>query len=55
MVYLGVGDNAQALNWLEKGFSERSTAMVWLKVDPVYDPLRSEPRFHALLTKVGFE
>lgn len=55
IAYLGLGDNEQALKWLEKGFSDRSTAMVWLKVDPAYDPLRSEPRFHALLTKVGFE
>src|SRR5262249_51829689 len=55
IAYLGMGDNEQALKWLEKGFSERSTAMVWLKVDPAYDPLRSEPRFHDLLTKVGFE
>jgi TolB-like protein/DNA-binding winged helix-turn-helix (wHTH) protein/Tfp pilus assembly protein PilF len=55
IAYLGVGDNEQALKWFEKGFAERSTALVWLKVDPAYDPLRSEPRFHALLTKVGFE
>lgn len=51
---LGVGDNDQALLWCEKAVSERSTLMVWLKVDPAYDPLRSDPRFHALLTKVGF-
>ena len=55
MANLGVGDNEQALKWFEKGFSERSTALVWLKVDPVYDPLRSEPRFHELLTRVGFQ
>jgi len=55
IAYLGVGDTDQALKWFEKGFSERSTALVWLKVDPVYDPLRSEPRFHELLTRVGFE
>ena len=51
---LGVGDNEQALKWFEKGFSERSTALVWLKVDPVYDPLRSDPRFESLLQRVGF-
>lgn len=55
IAYLGVGDHEQALKWFEKGFAERSTALVWLKVDPVYDPLRSEPRFHELLTRVGFE
>jgi len=51
---LGLGDHEQALKWFEKGFSERSTALVWLKVDPVYDPLRSEPRFASLLQRVGF-
>lgn len=55
MAYVGMGDKEQALSWLEKGFSERSTALVWLKVDPAYDPLRSEPRFQALLSKLGFE
>ena len=55
IAYFGVGDTDQALKWFEKGFSERSTALVWLKVDPVYDPLRSDPRFHELLTRVGFE
>jgi TolB-like protein/DNA-binding winged helix-turn-helix (wHTH) protein/Tfp pilus assembly protein PilF len=55
VAYLGVGNNKESLKWLEKGFSERSTAMVWLKVDPAYDPLRSEPRFQALLRNVGFE
>jgi TolB-like protein/Tfp pilus assembly protein PilF len=55
VAHLGVGDNEQALKWCEKGLSERSTGLVWLRVDPVYDPLRSDPRFHALLAKVGLE
>jgi tetratricopeptide (TPR) repeat protein len=55
MANLGMGDKEQALRWLEEGFSERSTALVWLKVDPAYDPLRSEPRFQALLSKLGLE
>jgi hypothetical protein len=52
---LGTGDNEQALKWCEKGLSERTTAMVWLRVDPVYDPLRSDARFQALLAKVGLD
>lgn len=55
MAYLGTGNNQRALDWLEKALAERSTAMVWLKVDPAYDPLRSDPRFQTLLRKVGFE
>ena len=55
VAYLGIGDNEQALKWCEKVLSERSTALVWLRVDPVYDPLRSDPRFHALVAKIGLE
>jgi TolB-like protein/DNA-binding winged helix-turn-helix (wHTH) protein/Tfp pilus assembly protein PilF len=55
IAHLGMGEKEQALNWIEKGLSERSAAMAWLKVDPVYDPLRSEPRFRALLRQIGFE
>jgi Tfp pilus assembly protein PilF len=53
--YLGAGDHEQALNWGERALAERSTALVWLKVDPAYDPLRSDARFHQLSAKVGFE
>ena len=55
LAYLGLGDTEQARQWCEKAVSERSTLMVWLKVDPAYDPLRSDPRFHALLAKVGIQ
>ncbi|HWR15709.1 MAG TPA: winged helix-turn-helix domain-containing protein [Terriglobales bacterium] len=52
---LGVGDYEQALKWCEQGLSERATVIPWLRVDPLYDPLRSDPRFHALLAKAGLE
>lgn len=55
LAYLGLGDKEQALHWCEKAVAERSTLMVWLKVDPAYDPLRSDPRFQALLKKVGIQ
>jgi len=55
VAYLGVGDNEQALKWCEQGLSERSTAMIWFRVDPAYDPLRSDPRFQALLAKIGLK
>jgi tetratricopeptide (TPR) repeat protein len=54
IAYVGLGDKERALDWIEKSLSERSTGLIWLKVDPAYDSLRSEPRFQALLTKVGF-
>jgi hypothetical protein len=47
----GLGDHAFA--WLEKGCEERSTPLYFLKVDPIWDPLRSDPRFNHLLRHIG--
>jgi Tfp pilus assembly protein PilF len=55
IAYLGYGDKKQALDWIERGVGERSSSLVYLKVDPVYDPLRSEPRFQAVLSKMGLD
>ncbi len=52
-VYIGLGDKDQAFVWLEKAFQERSNNMVWLKVWPGWDPLRSDPRFDDLLRRIG--
>jgi TolB-like protein/DNA-binding winged helix-turn-helix (wHTH) protein/Tfp pilus assembly protein PilF len=51
--YLGVGNNDQALAWLEKAYAQRSPALTYLKVDPRYDPLRGDPRFQGLLRRAG--
>src|SRR5262249_55971554 len=52
-VYLRLGDKEQALNWLEKSFAERGGAPLEIKTNPIYDPLRSEPRFNELLRRAG--
>jgi class 3 adenylate cyclase/TolB-like protein/Tfp pilus assembly protein PilF len=54
MIYLGTGDNGKAIDWLEKAYAERSVWMGWLKVQPMLDPLRSDPRFQALYNKLNF-
>jgi len=51
--YAGLGDKEQAFAWLEKSYQERRDRMVWLNVDPLLDPLRSDPRFHDLVRRVG--
>jgi hypothetical protein len=39
--------------WLEKAYAEHSNRLTGLKVDPVYDPLQSDPRFQTLVRQVG--
>jgi tetratricopeptide (TPR) repeat protein len=53
MAYIGVGDNDAALSSMEKAYAERSNLLTALKVEPVYDPLRENPRFQELLRHVG--
>jgi serine/threonine-protein kinase len=52
-VYLGLGDKDRAFAWMEKAYQERSYFMAYLKVIPVADPLRSDPRFDDLLRRMG--
>jgi tetratricopeptide (TPR) repeat protein len=52
--YLGLGDKDQALTFLERAYEEQDPGLFWLKMSPLFDPLRSEPRFQALLRRVNF-
>jgi tetratricopeptide (TPR) repeat protein len=53
IVYVGLGDNENAFAWLTKAYEARDFALTTLKVDPIWDPLRSDPRFAELVRKVG--
>ena len=53
LAYIGMGDNDQAIAWLEKGYAAHSNGLTSIKVDPLYDPLRGDPRFQDLLRRVG--
>ena len=55
LLHLGLGNRDKALDWLEKCYEEQDWYCWFLKVWPMFDPLRSEPRFQALLKKVGFD
>ena len=52
-IYLGLGRKDKAFEALQRGIEERSFWITMLKVDPVYDGIRSDPRFRELLKKVG--
>lgn len=52
-LYAGLGDKEQALHSLQKALDERSDQLVFLKAEPLADPVRSDPRFDAILGRVG--
>jgi TolB-like protein len=54
IVYAGLGEKDQAFDWLEKSYGAHDKGLTYLKIDPCLDPLRSDPRFHNLLRRVGF-
>src|SRR5438046_2041738 len=51
-IYLGLGEKEKALDWLDKSYQDQESACWLLKVDPIYDGVRNEPRFQALVKKV---
>ncbi len=52
-IYAGLGEKDQAFEWLQQAYEARSMWLVMLKVEPLWDSLRSEPRFADLLRRVG--
>jgi TolB-like protein/Flp pilus assembly protein TadD/tRNA A-37 threonylcarbamoyl transferase component Bud32 len=52
-IYAALGDKPNALQWLEKGFDEHDFSLAELRMSPSLASLRDEPRFQALITKVG--
>jgi adenylate cyclase len=53
-VYAGLGDKDKAFEWLEKAYQERSDSLAWFRFDPESKSLHSDPRFAALMRKIGF-
>jgi len=51
--YIGLGYKDGAFVWLDKSVTAHSPGVTALKVDPLYDPLRADPRFQQLLRRVG--
>jgi Flp pilus assembly protein TadD len=53
MVHLGLGDRDRVFECLDRAAEDREARMIHLKVDPLYDPLRTDRRFEALLHRAG--
>ena len=55
LVHTARGDRDQAIQWLERSIEARAGSVRYLKVEPRLDPLRSDPRFGALLQRAGLQ
>ena len=53
-IYAQWGNTIKALEWLDTAMRPRDPALVWLKLDPFFDPLRQEPRFQAIERALKF-
>jgi serine/threonine-protein kinase len=52
-IYAALGDKDQAFRWLERAFEAHAEGLCYLRVDPMFDPLRDDPRFLSLMRRVG--
>jgi serine/threonine-protein kinase len=54
MIHLGLDEKDETFKWFEKAYQERSWWLMFTKMDPMLDPLRSDPRFKDLISRIGF-
>jgi TolB-like protein/Flp pilus assembly protein TadD len=54
LVHAGLGRHERAVDWLQHAYNVRDVHLVWLPMDPKWDPLRDEPSFVRLLERCGF-
>ena len=55
LVHLGLGNSTEALKWLERAYEERDVHMVFLGVEPKWDPLRGDPRFISIVKRMALQ
>ena len=53
VVYAGLNDKEQAIEWLQKAYMERSGGLLQIKADLIFDPIRSDERFISLVRRLG--
>ena len=54
IVHVGLSQKDQAFRWLQKAYDERVPELIFLKVDPRFDSLRSDPRYEDLIRRMNF-
>jgi hypothetical protein len=54
LVHPGLGEHDGVFEWLDRAFDVHDVHLIFLPVDPKWDPYRSDPRFAALLMRCGF-
>jgi serine/threonine-protein kinase len=54
-VYTTLGEKDQAFRWLKRGEEQQCNCLMWLRSEPWMDPLRADPRYVALIKRVGFD
>jgi hypothetical protein len=55
LIYIGLGDKDRAFEWMEKAYSDRDWAMCCIKVESIFAPIRSDPRFQNIMKRVGLQ
>jgi serine/threonine-protein kinase len=53
VIYVGLGDKNQTFEWLQKALEDRSHWVIWLKCDPRFDSIRSDPRYGEVMRRMG--
>ena len=54
LFYYSLGENNQAMEWLNKSYEAKDFWLATLRVDPIWDPMRNEPEFQKLMKKMDF-
>jgi hypothetical protein len=55
VIHAALGETDQAFDWLGRACDVQSEALIWLAVDPMLDALRPDPRFAAIMARVGLD
>src|SRR5262249_8857350 len=53
IIYVGLGERGQTFDWLDEAYEARSNFLPWVKVEPKFDSLRSDPRYADLVRRLG--